>query len=154
MEPKVYTIVVRTRSLSLLHSDVHYSLDDALSTATKKLRDALPEDRKNEHIQLFLHDALTTAQIIQKFYGEDAALVQLPLSDVGKDAEQPKVTSENNTVTAAENKSIPEMLEDAVTTKNNLLKKLVESKDLALLRASKKHLSEAEFKYIKGQISA
>lgn len=145
IEPKIFAIVVRTRSLSLLHVEVHYTLEDAFLAAKQKLYDSLPDDKKSEHIEMFLFNSLATQQFLPKFYGEEAtqiALAQKP-SEAGATAseEEPPLSGE-------------ELVSQVVEGKDALMRTIIDESNLSLLRSVRQFLTTNEIKFIKDQIKA
>jgi hypothetical protein len=124
MKPKVYALVLEGGSYSFLSLQSAYSLEEAFGFAKEEWKSQNPDKTNIEmRIRLFTHAEL------EKLFGK---FITTEIKESGDT--DPKADS------SPENKAV-------------LMKKIVDTQDKELLRASKNILSEAEFKYLSSRLN-
>lgn len=140
-EPKIYSLVVRANRIAILHMGIYYSLDEAF--AAVKLR-AIEETKSKDDTRLILEllmwEIMPVNSVLLGFFGnfqeQTVSLDQLPLAE-------PLPA----TLTATE------YAKQVYGMKNELMKRIIEGKDVAALDEAKSILSKSELKLIRDKIT-
>lgn len=135
VEPSVYAIVARSQTFTVLHLGIHHSLDEAMKVAFDKLEASLPASKKKEYKELYLSDVIPATRAIAALVGQEA------LEFDGK-----KIANNRR------EKTLEELLADIQGNKNDLMKKVIDSKDPSLLKSMSKFFSKNESRLIEEKI--
>lgn len=136
MQPKLYSVLVKTEKGDMVHTGVHYSLDEAFDQGKEAAITVFGSIKKAE---LDLWSSMEAEEILGqlvKNYSENTTIHK----------------KEKNKV--LENLTIDDFAQRVENAKNDLLKKLKEEGEEDDLNRSKKLLTKYEAKYVEDIISS
>lgn len=138
--PKIYSLIVRTPHSSLLHIGVYTSLDDAFASAKKEFWNFLPP-RGQDRCELETWAVIGAEEVITALCGgipnvEDVHAFMKPVTP---EVEKPKTTGD--------------VIKSMKQQKNELIQKIIETKDTASMRRAKGILTKNEIAFIADALS-
>lgn len=131
VKPKIYAIVVRGHKGSVLHMGIYTSLDDAFVAAKNEIG-SLTHDQDRGLANIDTWVTLELEQVLAMMNGGIAPTPNGPLLPAGR--EKPK--------------AIKEQIESLKTQKNDIMKHIIESGDVAVMKQARTILSKNEIEFV------
>lgn len=131
MEPQIYAIILHSKKNAILHLGIHFSLDDAIAAATPALL-ASGESKPTDRIEVEMWTSLSAKHVVRAVLDSN---------------EIPAMTKE-----IPIRKTAKEQFEEMKKIKNELMAKIIATKDEAFLRQHKNAFTKAEIKYIENSM--
>jgi len=130
LEPKIYALIVKSIKGQVLHLGVHFTLEEAYAAACKKMQDFSPHTI-GENIDIDLWNSTPVRQVIVQSLdsGKIDKIVRSYIHDIvsGKIDEEVLFKEEKVPVYTVNR---PEEREKVKESKNDLMKKLIETGDI------------------------
>jgi len=139
MEPKVFAVMVRSENAQALYLGVHFSLEEAYSSAVKTLPGWKPGDNTDIDLWNSMPARLALAYLMDPL----KIINMMHIDDRDKD-KVPTKKSDNGTAS--------EFIKNIKDTKNDLIKKLIEDGDVDQVEKVKGLISPYSQKYILKEI--
>ena len=144
MEPKIYSLVVKTNRLVILHMGVYYTLDEAFAAVKQRALEESGIKDAPMNVDMWMWEILPANAVLNKMFGKDfqgqfqimkqptadLSKVEIPIADIG--------TSE--------------YVKQVYDMRNELMKRIIDTKDVAALDEAKPILTKAELKLIREKI--
>lgn len=143
MEPKVYTLLIKTSVAQVLHISVHFSLEEAYVAARDRLLKIAPIP-PGETAEVDLWNYIPARDAIILLCDKSSQTKQQSLI-------QTETLPKDSHV--GENTSVPEFVQHIKQTKNDLMKKIIESGDVTLLEGVKSILNKREMSFIQSKLA-
>lgn len=142
MDPKVYALVVKTNRMAILHVGVHYSLDEAFAAVKQRaLNESKTKDLAKLDIDMWMWEVMPAPAILARFFGKEIMPQAFLTQDLSTGAPvQPEV-------------STAEYAKKVYAMKNELMKRIIDTKDLTALAEAETFLTETELKLIREKIA-
>lgn len=125
-EPRVYAVVLQAKTGSILHLGVHFSLDEAVHAARESFVRVAPA-QGNEFVNIDIYDSMSGAEVI-------------------------KALTESVQVQNKKGKNAIEQIQMIKESKNQLMKMLIEEKNLGYVEKSRNLLTANEKAFIEAKI--
>ena len=167
VEPKIYTLLVRSPRALVLHLGIHFTLDEAYSVACKNMNGLTPH-QPGEPMDIDMWNSLPIRQIIAQSVDPSKAGELFPFIDqkegqgtIIEATDFPAVIQSifNRTTEPLKkmkngSATLTEQIEDMKETKNNLMKKLISNGDIEQVDKLKDLLDANSRRYVLKQIEA
>lgn len=145
IEPKIYSLVVKSNKLVILHMGVYHTLDEAFAAVKQR---AMEETKTTNvatlNLDMWMWETMPANTIIAKLFGadfpgqfvitekapEDLSTVNLPVATIGAS----------------------EYVKRVYDMRNELMKRIIDNKDVEALEEAKSILTKAELKLIREKI--
>lgn len=134
--PKFYSIVVSSKRGVILHTGVYISLDDAYLGAKKELF-SLTQHKTDDIVEIDFFEKTEAVTILES----------LGIREVEKN--RPPVPAAK---AIPPTKTTRELIRDAKTQKNVIMKNILEKRDMSLLKEAKTILSKSEMKFLEDKL--
>lgn len=141
-DPKVYSLIVKSNRMVILHMGVHYSLDEAFAAVKKRfIEEGEKKDPSKLNLDLWMWEAMPASAVMSKFFGKDymTSLV-LPVANLSTDEHPPAEVSAS------------EYAKQVYDMKNELMRRIIDTKDAGALQEAKSILSKKEIQLIESKI--
>lgn len=134
--PKFYSIVVSSKRGIILHTGVYISLDEAYLGAKKELF-SLVQHKTDDAVEIDFFEKTEAGSILQAL-----GVQEVEKRQVAEPIQQPVLPM----------KTTRELIRDAKTQKNVIMKNILERKDRSLLKEAKSILSKSEMKFLEDKL--
>lgn len=175
LEPKIYSLLVKTPRGNVIHLGIYFTLEDAFSAARVKIEGIDPL-KEGENIDLDLWTSLTAREVMAGLSDPSKAdgIATMPFTGITSTSKKltqnelpefidfliseiglPRKEDSSTTLTekeVTEKLSLKEHVEDMYCSKNNLMKKLISEGDIDKVAKLKSLLGSYSTKYVLSKI--
>jgi len=137
IEPKVYALILESRSGSILHLGIHYSLDEAIKAASPTLT-SISQHKDGENATLDMWTSLSGEDVIQELLNPGSFTDIVP--KVLQPSDGPNIPEKKKQVVLTAEDQIRQIKD----SKNKLMQSLVENGDVGAVEKAKDLLSKPE----------
>lgn len=151
LEPKVFSLLVRSRRGVLLYLGVHHSLDSAYDSAVAAMRAKLPQTQ-NEEVNIDLWTCMAPEDAVRELL-EDVPLVEdTPVEPINLPGIPVPVPGRLRRPLTVRKERIKTAVNEEQVKKSLLMQKIIDSGDLKLLEENRKFLSKPEIRFVETAI--
>lgn len=147
VEPKVYALVVKTNRMAILHVGVHHSLDEAFAAVKQRaLSESGHKDVSKLNLDMWMWEVMPAPAVMKGFFGREFPAQFLLTKEMAIDlSDVPPSTIIEPLSTMEQAKQVYEM-------KNDLMKRIIDTKDLKAFEEAKTFLTKTEKEFIRAKI--
>jgi hypothetical protein len=141
VEPKIYSLVVKANRVAILHVGVYYSLDEAFGAIkVRAMAETKTIDPSKLTLDLLMWEVMPAVGILNRLFDEqppEQALLPAEIEAI------PQATI-----------STSEYVKQVYNMKNELMQRIIDSKDVVALAKAKGILSKTEIKLVRNKIAS
>lgn len=135
-ESKLFAMIVTSKFGQILYMGTHFSLDEAYSSARRKIESIAPHN-PNDSVDIGLWNSMPARALIESFVDQGQAMIVLPPTGIQVELEPEPVSN-----------SVADYVKDIKDSKNDLMKKLIEEGDLEQVEQLKEFLGTYSKRFV------